>query len=153
MNQDEYIRNRLDEQIDWYDRTAAWNQKWYKRLQIASILAAALIPFLSGYMSGESSAVKILIGGLGFVVAAITALLGLYRFHENWIEYRTASEALKGEKFRYLTAVEPYNGDDPFPLLVTRVEALLSGEHATWGRTAKGPKDEVRASDSESEQE
>ncbi len=153
VNQDEYLRDRLDDQIDWYGGKAAWNQKWYKRLQVVSVLAAALIPFLSGYMSEEIPAVKLTIGGLGFFVAAITALLGLYRFHENWIEYRAASEALKGEKFRYLTRVAPYDGNDPFPLLVTRVESLLSGENANWARTAAGAKGDVQTPSSNSEPE
>ena len=51
MEQDEYLKNRLDDQIDWYDRKSVQNQKWFKRLQVISIIAAASIPFLSGYIT------------------------------------------------------------------------------------------------------
>jgi hypothetical protein len=107
MNQQEYIEQRLNDQLNWYDRKSSWNQKWYKRLQVILLVAAAIIPFLSGYISEvpspESSLpwVKIVIGLLGVGIAAIAAVLGLYNFQENWIKYRTTCESLKKEKFKF----------------------------------------------------
>ena len=89
MKEEEYIKMRLDDQIDWYDRKSDWNQKWFKRLQLIVLVAAATIPFLSGYFSGELYWVKFAVGVLGLMIAAITAILSLYNFQENWINYRT----------------------------------------------------------------
>ena len=46
MNQEDYLKDRLDNQIDWYDKKSQWNQKWFKRLQVFQLIAAAIIPFL-----------------------------------------------------------------------------------------------------------
>lgn len=134
MNEDQYIKNRLDDQITWYSKKSVWNQKWYKRLHIIAIVAAVTIPFLSGYMSGETIWMKFTIGLLGFLAAAIIAVLNLYQFQENWIEYRTTCESLKHEKYLYLTKTAPYDGEDAFPLLVEQVETLFSRENTNWSR-------------------
>lgn len=45
---DEYLNDRLNNQIDWYDGKSQTNQKWFKRLRLLEIIAAAIIPFLAG---------------------------------------------------------------------------------------------------------
>ncbi|MEW8356126.1 MAG: DUF4231 domain-containing protein [Candidatus Thiodiazotropha sp.] len=140
MDEKEYLKQRLDNQINWYDNKSVWYQKWFKRLQVIAIVGAATIPFLSGYMSEECIWVKIAIGVLGLVVAAITAILSLYQFQENWIEYRTTCESLKHEKYTYLTKAPPYDGENAFALLVERVETLISKENTNWTRQTKSYK-------------
>jgi hypothetical protein len=78
--------------------------------------------------------IKIAIGLLGVAIAAIAAILGLYNFQENWIKYRTTCESLKKEKFKFLTQVSPYDGDNAFTLLVEHVEGLISKENTDWSQ-------------------
>lgn len=132
ISQDEYFKQRLDNQIDWYDKKSSSSQKWFKRLQVMVIVASAIIPFLSGYMDEETLYIKIVVGLLGLMIAAITAVLGLYQFQENWLEYRTTCETLRHEKYLFLAKVAPYNTEDPFLLLVERVEGLISKENTNW---------------------
>jgi hypothetical protein len=131
ISPDEYIEQRLNNQIDWYDRKSAANQRSFKSLRFTEIVAAATIPFLSGF-AGHSLPIKIAIGALGVVVAVIAALLGLLHVQEHWISYRATAEALKTEKFLFLTQTQPYGKEDAFHLLVQRVEALLSKEKTEW---------------------
>ena len=131
ISPEEYIEQRLSDQIGWYDRKSSTNQRWFKRLRFAEIAAAAIIPFLSGF-AGDSLPIKIAIGTLGVLVAVIASLLGLLQLHEHWIEYRATAESLRKEKFLFLTQTEPYDTDDAFHLLVQRVEALLSKENTEW---------------------
>ena len=132
MGKEEYIERRLEDQISWYGDKAAWNQKWFKRLQVIVIVAAALIPFVSGLAATDSIWDEFIVGALGVLVAALTALLGLYKFQENWIQYRSTCESLKREKHVFLAGVSPYSGDEAFELLVERVESLISSEHTNW---------------------
>jgi hypothetical protein len=131
ISPDEYIEQRLSDQIGWYDRKSTTNQRWFKRLRFAEIVAAATIPFLSGF-ADKSFPIKIAIGALGVFVAVIASLLGLLQFQVHWIEYRATAESLKKEKFLFLTQTDPYDKDDAFHLLVQRVEALLSKESSDW---------------------
>lgn len=132
MGKEDYLENRLEDQIAWYDDKASWNQKWFKRLQVIVIVAGALVPFLSGLTPGEEVWSKVLVGSLGVLIAAFTAVLGLYKFQENWIQYRITCESLKREKYIFSAGVVPYAGPDAFDLLVERVESLISSEHTNW---------------------
>ena len=144
ISPDDYIEQRLNDQISWYDRKSGKNQLWFKRLRFTEVLAAAIIPFLSGF-AGDKLPMQIAIGVVGVVVAVIASLLGLLRFQEHWISYRATAEALKAEKFLFLTQTQPYDKEDAFHLLVQRVEVLLSKESTEWIRSmAKPPEGENR---------
>ncbi len=143
MNQEEYLKDRLDDQINWYDKKSAANQSWFKRLQVLIIVASASIPFLSGYLDDMPFVLTLVIGLLGLLIAASTAILGLYQFQENWLEYRTTCESLKHEKFRFMTSVGPYAVEKPFPVLVERVEALISKENTNWSNYMRATDDEA----------
>jgi hypothetical protein len=39
---------RMEGQIKWYSEKSAWNQEWFKKLKVAEIIAAALVPFAAG---------------------------------------------------------------------------------------------------------
>ena len=131
ISPEEYIEQRLNDQISWYDRKSSTNQRWFKRLRFGEIVAASIIPFLSGF-AGDSLPIKIAIGALGVVVAVIASVLALLHLQEHWINYRATAEALKTEKFFFLTQTEPYDKNGAFHLLVQRVEAFLSKENTQW---------------------
>jgi hypothetical protein len=78
-----------------------------------------------------------LIGALGVVIAVAAATSGIFKFHENWIQYRATAEQLKQEKFLFLARTAPYGDDDAFRVLVGRVEGLISKETTTWVQMAK----------------
>jgi hypothetical protein len=145
ISTDECIEQRLNDQISCYDRKSVANQRWFKWLRFAEIVAAATIPFLSG-LAGNSLTIKIAIGALGVVVAVIASVLGLLNLQEHWIEYRATAESLRKKKFLFLTQTEPYDKGDAFHLLVQRVEALLSKENTEWLQfMMKPPKAETSA--------
>ena len=114
MDSEEYLKQRLQDQIDWYDKKSQHNQRWHKKLKAVEILMAASIPFLVGYITETAPGMKFIVGFLSVIVAAIAGLVGLYKFQENWIEYRTTAESLKHEKYLYLTKTGPYDGANAF---------------------------------------
>ncbi len=140
MNQislEDYMAKRVDDQIVWYSKESGQAQRTWKRLRLAEVLAAALIPFAAAYAQ-QSVAAQIAVGLLGVFVAIVTGALGVYKFQENWLLYRGTAEALKREKFLVLTGVAPYNGEHPETEFVARVEAILGKEGEAWQQaTAK----------------
>ncbi len=143
MKEDEYLKNRLEDQLVWYSEKSKHNQKWFKRLRLVEISSAALIPFLSG-MGDKIVYFPWVIGGLGMLIAMATATSTLFKYHENWIEYRTVSEQLKHEKFLYLTNSKPYDVEKKFGLLVGRIEYLISKENSVWAETIKKQSGEAK---------
>jgi hypothetical protein len=127
------IMERLEDQIVWYDRKSLANQRSYKRIKIAEILAAAIIPFLAGLGLPHAAIVT---GGLGVLITVFEGLLHLNQYQQNWINYRSTCEALKHEKYTYLGKGAPYASvTDPHALLAERIESLVSQEHAKWAST------------------
>lgn len=136
MDDKEYIEQRLDNQIKWYSKNSQKYQRWHKLLQVIQILSAASIPFLPSVIT-EQAPLNITVGALGVMIAVIAGISALYKFDEKWIKYRTTAESLKHEKYLYLTQVDPYDGEDSFPLLVQRGESLISQENRDWSQYVK----------------
>ena len=132
MDEDTYLQERLEDQVAWYDGKSQWNQKAFKYLRIAEIVAATSIPFLVGYIHEADSKVKFVVGLLGVVVAIIAGIIPLCKFHEHWIEYRTTCETLKHHKYLYLTKSAPYDEENAFNVLVENIESLISKENSNW---------------------
>jgi hypothetical protein len=148
-NAEEYIQKRLQDQIEWYDSKSLSNQRVFKRLRLFEIVAAALIPLLSGAAISFPKLQlfsMVIVGLLGIAVTIIAGILSLGQHQEHWIEYRTTCESLKKEKFLFQTGVEPYIGEDAFHLLVQRVETLVSKENTNWAQYMMKP-DQEKAPD------
>jgi hypothetical protein len=129
---DDITLQRLDEEIAWYDRAASRDQLWYRTLKFVVIVAAALIPFLSGM-----EAIKPwpwLVGALGVLIAVAEGIQQVNQHHANWTAFRATCEALKHEKYLYLANARPYVGaQEAHALLAERIVTLISQETTKWG--------------------
>jgi len=131
MNDSEYFEQRLEDQINWYSKASDHCKILYRSLRFIEIVSAAIIPLLSG-MGNNVLHSNWIIGSLGMLIAIAAATGSLFKYHENWIQYRATSEALKHEKFLFRGGSAPYDGNDAFPVLVQRVEQLISKENSNW---------------------
>ncbi|MBL4940046.1 MAG: DUF4231 domain-containing protein [Colwellia sp.] len=137
MNSDQYIEERLDPQIEWYDQKSMRNQKNFKRLRTIEIGLAGSIPFLIGYVTDERPAMGFIVGVTGVAVAFVSGILALYQYQEHWIQYRTTCETLRHQKIRFQTKAPPYTGSDAFHILVENVEAIISKENTSWSKKSQ----------------
>ena len=126
---------RLEDQIAWYDQKSQASQRRYKRLKLAQVFIAGLIP-LAALFSIPIDYFKLITAILGLLVLIIEALQQLNQYQQNWISYRSTCEALKHEKYLYLAAAGPYGiAEDQrkrIAVLADRIEGLISQEHAKW---------------------
>lgn len=134
MTEDQYIEQRVDDQIKWYSNKATTNKLLNHWTKGAIIVFSASIPLIAG-LDFNQIMKDLLLGALGILIAILSGLSGLLKFQEKWTEYRTTSETLKHEKILFQTRTGPYNGEEePFKLLVTRSENLVSKEHSAWSQ-------------------
>jgi hypothetical protein len=128
-------KDRLEDQIGWYDGKSQTAQRRYKILKLAQVIIAALIPLASAFSMPEAE-FKWVAAILGLLVLIIEAVQQLNQDQQNWITYRSTCEALKHEKYLYLAGAGPYsNAENPekrLVLLADRIEGLISQEHAKW---------------------
>jgi len=141
MDADEYLKVRLEPQIDWYDTKSASNKLANTIAKIVEIVCAAVIPFLAGYAQAGSKLISVAIGVLGVVVATSAGISAVLKFQEQWLKYRTTAESLKKEKYLFQTKVEPYDGENALETLVQRVETLVSQENTNWAQYMMKPKE------------
>ena len=131
LSAEEYIDQRLNDQIDWYSKKSTFNQNRFKRLRMVEIVSATLIPFLSG-MGTQVPYGQWIVGTLGVAIALSMALNTFLKYQENWIQYRSTCEQLKREQFLFATKSAPYHDENAFQTLVIRAETLMSQEVSTW---------------------
>jgi uncharacterized protein DUF4231 len=123
---------RLDQQIEWYDRKSADAKRWYHRLKVSQILIAASIP-----VTATADANPLVAAILGSSIVVLEGIQQLFQFHANWTTYRSTCEALKHERYLYEARGGPYSAGDPDARLAERVEGLVSQEHAAWTTTQR----------------
>lgn len=136
MTEKEYIENRVEDQISWYDAKSIVNRKKHYFIKVCEILLAVSIPFLSNFDTIGGVEMKFILGGIGVTIAALAGLSSLYRFHDHWIAYRTTAEALKNELMLYDTKSGIYR-KGTFEDFVERFESHVSKENSNWASLAK----------------
>lgn len=121
---------RLEDQLGWYGRKSRAAQRAFKRLKVVEIVVAAAVPVVAG-VSGPA----LLTAALGATVVVLESMQHLFQWQTNWVLYRSTAEALKHERFLFLSAAGPYAGADKFRVLAERLEGLVSQEHAKWAES------------------
>lgn len=133
MNQNEfdnYLKQRYEPQIAWYDSKAIANQRQYGTLQWGVLILSAVTPVLVA-VGGEWQRWSAVV--VSALVAIGTAALKTFKYQENWINYRTTCETLRKEiHFLNAKAGDYREVNDPLARFVERVEALISRENTLW---------------------
>lgn len=130
---EKYLKERYQDQVDWYDRKARWNHQMYQVFQWSAIFFSAATPVLIVVYDGWT---RWLAASIAFLVAIVTSGLKTFKYQENWVNYRTTAETLKKEKYYYDANIEGYQNLEDIKykqaLFVDRVEQLISRENTLW---------------------
>ncbi|MEM9916696.1 MAG: DUF4231 domain-containing protein [Bacteroidota bacterium] len=137
MDEPTYMKERVDNQMNWYDKKSITNQHTFKRYRTIVLILSILIPLMAGFVN-QLVWLKYVIGAAGAMVAILEGLITQNKYQENWIQYRITAEALKREKYLYQTQVGTYSQSaDAFKEFVLQVEKITSGENAGWSQYIK----------------
>lgn len=124
----DHVLERLEDQIAWYDRKSAENQRRFKLLKGVQLGTAAAIPVVATVASQAGVPAS-----LGSAIVVLEGFLQLNQYQQNWAAYRSTAEALKHEKYLFLADAGPYDSiENSRALLADRIEGLISQEHAKW---------------------
>ncbi|MFJ8039700.1 DUF4231 domain-containing protein [Kitasatospora sp. NPDC096147] len=130
MTPERYIETRLVQYQQWYDRKAIAAKAAHLRMRTASVVGGALVPVLVNVDLPFARAVATV---LSLVVVTSVSLESVYRYREQWKNYRSAEQLLGHERVYFEAAVGPYtdqNVRDAFVNLVARVEKVISHENS-----------------------
>ncbi|EEY34536.1 DUF4231 domain-containing protein [Pseudoleptotrichia goodfellowii] len=134
MNSETYLKERVEDQINWYDKKSSENKKRYYKFKLFEIIAGMLVSILSIFLKGGY--LKYIISILSFLITGINSISFFLKCQENWIKYRETSEILKQEKYMFLASGGVYNIEDEnkFKLFVERCETVISSENINWAQ-------------------
>ena len=132
MNAQDYIKNRLEQQIDWYNDKSKLNKRYYKTAKLIVIIVSVSIPFLAGFINDDRTWLKIVVAIGGLLIAFLEGISNLNKYHDNWVNYRQSAEYLEREKLLFLTKSGPYRENNSLQDLVERVEHFTNQENQNW---------------------
>ena len=134
---EEYLKQRYEKEIEWYDKKAIHNQAYHNRIQFILIVCSAITPVTIAISFTFENHLGVWTSIIFAVVTSIAAsTLKIFKFYENWTNYRTVCETLKKEIHLYDAGVDEYeDAADKKSLFVERVETVISRENTLWLRT------------------
>lgn len=139
IQSNDYLNERLDDQINWYDKKSAVQKKYYYWSKGIILTCTASIPVVSVIFRHDSFS-AIITAIIAAIATVIEGVLSLTKWHEKWIAYRSNAESLKHEKYSYLTSSGIYSGlseVNKFHTLVERTENIISNENTNWASLGK----------------
>ncbi len=95
------------DQFASYSHGATTNRIAYQVARIISLLAAAAVTVSAGL-----SAPPWVTASLGGLIVVLEGLQQLFQWHENWIAYRQATEAMRQHAIDFVAGVAPYDSAD-----------------------------------------
>ncbi|MFD8869166.1 DUF4231 domain-containing protein [Streptomyces sp. NPDC059590] len=122
-----------NDSYEWYRRAAIRSRKAYRLSETAILAISSSIP-LSAVFVPENSALPAV---LGAVIVIISGLRSIFYWHDNYIRFSGAREAVEAERRRYKMNVAPY--DDPSTKAATLAENVTQieqGEMNNWMKAA-----------------
>lgn len=138
--ENDYIEDRVNDQIKWYDSKSIKTQRKYKIYKGITIITSAFIPILS-FTNIPGQGTQYLVAFLGAIITISEGFISLNKYSENWIRYRSICETLKQEKFMYLNESGVYSEEDSnFSFFVERIETIISQENVNWASLNKDHK-------------
>ncbi len=100
-----YIKDRLDDQQHWHSAKATKFKKNYYFAESLTLISGALIPVINvlNFSNPEyMELVQIASALLASVAVVSGGISKLFKFQDNWLNYRAVAETLNREKHYYL---------------------------------------------------
>lgn len=132
MTEQDYLTERIDDQINWYSKKSGFNKKRYQFLKALIVIISASIPVLAILITENDNSLKVAVGIAGVLIVVLEGILSLYNYKDIWLKYRMTAEILNREKLLYLTNSGPYKSNKTLQSFVERAEMIMSEENKAW---------------------
>ncbi|MPY35046.1 DUF4231 domain-containing protein [Streptomyces adustus] len=126
----DYVEGRLSQYQKWYDKKAVKTKAMHLRMRTVSVVGGALVPVL---VNLDLSFAKLTATVLSLIVVGSVSLESVYRYREQWKNYRSTEQLLGHERVYFETKVGPYSGlseSEAFTTLVARIESAIASENS-----------------------
>ena len=131
---DLYMKERVDDQVSYFDLNAIRNQKAYRRIKLTAISCNVLTTMTIALAFTVTDPFKVWMGILALILSTI--VLATYQLEEfqnygaKWEKFRLVAEQIKSEKYRFLNRTGSYSDvkdSDNMKQFVETVESIIRG--------------------------
>ena len=147
MSIDQYISERLDDQISYYDKKSIEYKKKHELISILTIVISAsiaLVPAFISVLPNHKALFTFLSALLAATITVLQSIDKLKKYNELFYQFRMTCEKLKQEKELYLYQSGEYKTSETMTneqLFIERCESIMATENGTWAQLNEKKKD------------
>lgn len=130
----EYVKNRVDERIDFFLKKSEKHRKNYVFYKIIEIISAFMISVFCAF-DFDYFIFKVLSVSLSSLFLICEGIIALFAHKENWLNFKNSYELLNREKYLYQFKVDGYTSKtekEAFSLFVKNCETIITTENSNW---------------------
>lgn len=142
MQIEDYMKKRLQPQIEYYSSKSASSKKEFYWLSILALVANATIPVITLSIDSTGPS-KYFVAILSAISAIFSGILLIKKAQDTWVCYRLTCEALKREKVLFETKSGKYR-ESSFNDFVIACEEIMANENAAWKSLAKSEETNIK---------
>ncbi len=128
MTEEDYIRERVNQALQFYDKSSRNNKNKYLRIKAVTVIGGAIVPV---FVNIELPYINIITTIISLIVVLLVSLESVYHHREQWTHYRSAEQNLRNEYFLFAAKGGTYGDlqeDQAFRLFVDRTEEIIENE-------------------------
>lgn len=132
-NSESYALMVANGSYTWYQKHAISSRRMFRLTEVLLLVLSAAIP-ASVLLWPDKAIVS---GLLGSAIVVLTGLRAVFHWHENYLRFSRAREAVEAERRLFRTNAEPYNRSTTREQeLVARVTQIEQEEMGAWMQIA-----------------
>lgn len=127
----DYINERFNSSIKWYDKEAGKAKTSYLRLRLVAVIGGALVPVL---INIELPYLQLVTTVISLLVLLAVSIDSVFHYGEQWSSYRSTEQFLRREYYLFTVNEGPYRALDDelsFQLFVERIEEAIAAENSS----------------------
>ncbi|MEV6428808.1 DUF4231 domain-containing protein [Nocardia sp. NPDC051463] len=140
----QYVLELAEGSYEWYRQAALKARRYHRLTEILQLVGSATIPLSAVLLEGNTAVPAT----LGAAVVVITGLRSAFHWHEDYLRFNQAREAVEAERRLYRTGAEPYNvASSRDQLLAKAVTAIEQREMGAWLKIAGAERENLKEHD------
>ena len=139
INIEEYLKNRFNDQLEYFEDRSKLNQKNYRLLKTTSIVCNILTTLSIALAFTVQEDYKQIMGIIALILSTI--VLATYQWEEfqnygaKWEKFRLVAEQLKSEKWLYINSSGQYaqfSFEEKSRIFIEKIEGIIKGTDITF---------------------
>jgi hypothetical protein len=128
-----YALRVADDSYGWYQGAAIKARRYYRLSEIMQLVISASIPVSAILIPNDAKVPAI----LGAILVVLTGLKSIFHWHDDYLRFSAAREAVEAERRSYLANAEPYGDSNTKDrLLINAVTRIERQEMEVWTKIA-----------------